>query len=126
MLTRLRPAAPTPADSPRHRQYRAFALIALGRRPKPARDRRHRAARSDVACRPARAAAHRDAVREAVNGPARVLRQRLAAARALYAEKSYDAAAEAFTTVLLCWRIRRWRAGPPATSSGRGAGDRFP
>ncbi len=104
MLTRLRPAATTPEDARAIDQYRAFALFALGR-----------AAEAELVVEgiagidptwtlppgeapPRLAAMFAQARERALPG---VLRQRLAAARALYSEKRYDASAEAFTGILM-------------------------
>jgi TonB family protein len=104
MLTRLRPAATVPDDIRAIEQYRAFALIALGRDAEAELVVEGIAQRDPTWTLPAGEASPRIATlfaqaRERAL-PA-VLRQRLGAARALYAEKSYDAAAEAFTGVLL-------------------------
>lgn len=104
MLTRLRPAATAPDDVRAIEQYRAFALIALGRDAEAELVVEAIAQRDPLWTLPAGEASPRIATlfaqarERALPG---VLRQRLAAARALYAEKSYDAAAEAFTGVLL-------------------------
>ena len=104
MLTRLRPAATTPEDARAIDQYRAFALFALGQ-----------AAEAELVVEgiagidptwtlppgeapPRLAALFAQARERALPG---VLRQRLAAARALYSEKRYDASAEAFTGILM-------------------------
>jgi TonB family protein len=104
MLTRLRPAAATPADARAIEQYRAFALIALGRDAEAELVVEDMTQRDPIWTLPAGEAPPRIAAlfsRARERALPGVLRQRLAAARALYAEKSYDAAAEAFTGVLL-------------------------
>lgn len=104
MLTRLRPAATVAEDVRAIEQYRAFALIALGRDAEAELVVEGIAQRDPTWALPAGEASPRIATlfaqarERALPG---VLRQRMAAARALYAEKSYDAAAEAFTGVLL-------------------------
>jgi TonB family protein len=104
MLTRLRPAATAPPDIRAIDQYRAFALFALGQTVEAERVVEGIAAIDPTWTLPAGEAPPRI---EALFAQAReralpaVLRQRLAAARALYAEKRYDAAAEAFTGLLL-------------------------
>jgi TonB family protein len=104
MLTRLRPVATVPDDVRAIEQYRAFALIALGRDAEAELVVEGIAQRDPTWTLPAGEASPRIATlfaqarERALPG---VLRQRLAAARALYSEKSYDAAAEAFTGVLL-------------------------
>jgi hypothetical protein len=111
-MLRLRETAATPRTRG-HRPIRAFALFALSQAAEaelvieasPASIRRGR-------CRPAR---RRLAWRRCSPRPASalpgVLRQRIAAARAMYAEKRYDASAEAFT-------------GPGAAGAGDGQGRR--
>jgi TonB family protein len=104
MLTRLRPAATAPDDVRAIEQYRAFVLIALGRDAEAEFVVEGIAQRDPTWTLPAGEASPRistlfaQARERALPG---VLRQRMAAARALYSEKSYDAAAEAFTGVLL-------------------------
>ena len=104
MLTRLRPAATTSEDVLAIEQYRAFALIALGRDAEAELVVEGIAQRDPTWTLPAGEASPRIATlfaqarERSLPG---VLRQRMAAARALYAEKSYDAAAEAFTGLLL-------------------------
>ena len=104
MLTRLRPAAATPDDARAIEQYRAFALIALGRDAEAELVVEDMTQRDPLWTLPGREAPPRIAAlftRARERALPGALRQRLAAARALYAEKSYDAAAEAFTGVLL-------------------------
>lgn len=104
MLTRLRPAATEPADLRAVDQYRAFALFALGQQAEAELVVEGIATIDPTWTLPAGEAPPRI---EALFAQARdralpgVLRQRLAAARALYAEKRYDASAEAFTALLL-------------------------
>jgi periplasmic protein TonB len=104
MLTRLRPAATEPADVRAIDQYRAFALFALGQATEAERVVEGIASIDPTWTLPAGEAPPRiealftQARERALPG---VLRQRLAAARALYAEKRYDASAEAFTGLLL-------------------------
>ena len=104
MLTRLRPAATTPADTRAIDQYRAFALFALGQTAEAELVVEGIAGIDPTWTLPAGEAPPRlatlfaQARERALPG---VLRQRLAAARALYSEKRYDASAEAFTAVLL-------------------------
>ena len=104
MLTRLRPAAATPADARAIDQYRAFALFALGQTAEAELVVEGIASIDPTWTLPAGEAPPRlatlfaQARERALPG---VLRQRLAAARALYSEKRYDASAEAFTGVLL-------------------------
>jgi periplasmic protein TonB len=104
MLTRLRPAATAPEDVRAIEQYRAFALFALGQGEEAARVVEGIASIDPTWTLPAGEAPPRletlfaQARERALPG---VLRQRLAAARALYAEKRYDASAEAFTGLLL-------------------------
>jgi hypothetical protein len=104
MLTRLRPATTTPADVRAIDQYRAFALFALGQTAEAERVVEGIALIDPTWTLPAGEAPPRiqalfaQARERALPG---VVRQRLAAARALYAEKSYDASAEAFTGVLM-------------------------
>src|SRR5689334_7666549 len=104
MLTRLRSAS-TVADELRTiDQYRAFALIALGRTDEAEQVIEAIALADPSWTLPAGEAPPRitalfaQARERALPG---VLRQRLAAARALYAEKRFDLAAEAFTSILL-------------------------
>ncbi len=104
MLTRLRPAAASPADVRAIEQYRAFSLIALGQVAEAELVVEHITAIDPAWTLPDGEAPPRIATLFAQareRALPSVLRQRLAAARALYAEKSYDAAAEAFTGVLL-------------------------
>jgi protein TonB len=104
MLTRLRPSAASPADVRAIEQYRAFSLIALGQIAEAELVVEGIAAIDPTWTLPAGEAPPRIATLFAQareRALPNVLRQRLAAARALYAEKSYDAAAEAFTGVLL-------------------------
>jgi len=104
MLTRLRPAATAPPDIRAIDQYRAFALFALGQAAEAELVVEGIASIDPTWTLPAGEAPPRI---EALFTQAReralpsVLRQRLAAARALYSEKRYDAAAEAFTGLLL-------------------------
>jgi TonB family protein len=104
MLTRLRPSATTPEDVRAIEQYRAFALFALGQAAEAELVVESIAAIDPTWTLPAGEAPPRlatlfaQARERALPG---VLRQRLAAARALYSEKRYDASAEAFTGVLL-------------------------
>jgi len=104
MLTRLRPAATAPPEVRAIDQYRAFALFALGQAAEAERVVEGIASIDPTWTLPAGEAPPRI---EALFAQAReralpsVLRQRLAAARALYSEKRYDAAAEAFTGLLL-------------------------
>ncbi len=104
MLTRLRPAATASADIRAIDQYRAFALFALGQAVEAERVVEGIASIDPTWTLPAGEAPPRI---EALFAQAReralpaVLRQRLAAARALYSEKRYDAAAEAFTGLLV-------------------------
>lgn len=104
MLTRMRASAPTPADTRAIDQYRAFALFALGQTAEAELVVEGIAAIDPTWTLPAGEAPPRlatlfaQARERALPG---VLRQRLAAARALYSEKRYDASAEAFTAVLL-------------------------
>ncbi len=104
MLTRLRPAAATPADARAIDQYRAFALFALGQTAEAELVVEGIASIDPTWTLPAGEAPPRlatlfaQARERALPG---VLRQRLAAARALYSEKRYDASAEAFTGVLM-------------------------
>ena len=104
MLTRLRPAATAPPEVRAIDQYRAFALFALGQAVEAERVVEGIASIDPTWTLPAGEAPPRI---EALFTQARdralpgVLRQRLAAARALYSEKRYDAAAEAFTGLLL-------------------------
>jgi TonB family protein len=104
MLTRLRPAATSSEDVLAIEQYRAFALIALGRDAEAEFVVEGIAQRDPTWTLPAGEASPRIATlfaqarERALPG---VLRQRMAAARALYSEKSYDAGAEALTAVLL-------------------------
>jgi TonB family protein len=104
MLTRLRAGTTTPADIRAIDQYRAFALFAVGRA-----DEAERVVEGmtlldpqwtlpDGEAPPRIAALFTQARERALPG---VLRQRVNAARALFAEKHYDSAAEAFTAVLL-------------------------
>ena len=103
MLTRLRPSATTPADLRAIDQYRAFALFALGQTAEAELVVEGIAGIDPTWTLPAGEAPPRlsalfaQARERALPG---VLRQRLAAARALYSEKRYDASAEAFTEVL--------------------------
>ncbi|MFI5078825.1 MAG: energy transducer TonB [Vicinamibacteria bacterium] len=104
MLTRLRPAATTPEDARAVDQYRAFALFALGQSAEAELVVEGMASIDPLWTLPAGEAPPRlatlfaQARERALPG---VLRQRIAAARALYSEKRYDASAEAFTGVLL-------------------------
>lgn len=104
MLTRLRPVATEPADARAIEQYRAFALIALGQTAEAELTVERIALIDPTWTLPAGEAPPRIATlfaqarERALPG---VLRQRLAAARALYAEKRYDAAAEGFTSILM-------------------------
>jgi hypothetical protein len=104
MLTRLRPAVTEPADVRTIDQYRAFALFALGQTAEAELTVEGIALLDPTWTLPAGEAPPRIAAlfaqarERALPG---VLRQRLAAARALYAEKRYDAAAEGFTSVLM-------------------------
>jgi len=104
MLTRLRPTVTAAEDVRVIEQYRAFALFALGQSAEAERVVEAIAVIDPMWTLPAGEAPPRlaalfaQARERALPG---VLRQRLAAARALYAEKSYDASAEAFTGVLL-------------------------
>ena len=104
MLTRLRPAATTPEDARAIEQYRAFALFALGQSAEAELVVEGIASIDPLWTLPAGEAPPRlatlfaQARERALPG---VLRQRIAAARALYSEKRYDASAEAFTGVLL-------------------------
>ena len=104
MLTRLRPAAITPEDARAVDQYRAFALFALGQSAEAELVVEGIASIDPLWTLPAGEAPPRlatlfaQARERALPG---VLRQRIAAARALYSEKRYDASAEAFTGVLL-------------------------
>jgi TonB family protein len=104
MLTRLRAGTTTPADIRTIDQYRAFALFALGRAEEAEKvvegitllDPQWTLPKGEA---PPRIETLFTQARErALPG---VLRQRLNAARALYAEKHYDAAAEAFTSIVL-------------------------
>jgi len=104
MLTRLRGAITTPADVRTIDQYRAFALFALGRAEEAEKvvegitllDPQWTLPKGEAPPRIETLFAQaRDRVLPAV------VRQRLNAARALYAEKHFDAAAEAFTSVVL-------------------------
>ena len=103
MLMRLREAATEPAERTTIDQYRAFALFALGRTAE-AEAVVEGIAAADPGWRlppgeaPPRLAALFEKTRERALPAA--MRQRLAAARALYAEKKYGLAAEAFTTIL--------------------------
>jgi len=103
MLTRLRPSVTTPADLRTIDQYRAFALFALGQTAEAELVVEGIAGIDPTWTLPAGEAPPRlsalfaQARERALPG---VLRQRLAAARALYSEKRYDASAEAFTEVL--------------------------
>ena len=103
MLTRLRPSVTTPADLRTINQYRAFALFALGQTAEAELVVEGIAGIDPTWTLPAGEAPPRlsalfaQARERALPG---VLRQRLAAARALYSEKRYDASAEAFTEVL--------------------------
>jgi hypothetical protein len=103
MLSRLRPAAATPADACAIDQYRAFALFALGQAAEAELVVEGIAVIDPSWTLPAGEASPRLATMFAQAReralPA-VLRQRLAAARALYSEKRYDASAEAFTGIL--------------------------
>lgn len=104
MLARLRPAATEPADVRAIEQYRAFALIALGREAEAELVVEAIALRDPTWTLPPGEAPPRIATlftRARERALPGALRQRLAAARALYAEKNYDAAAEAFTSVLV-------------------------
>ena len=104
MLTRLRAAAATPAESRDIDQYRAFSLFALGQAAEAELVVEGIASTDPMWTLPAGEAPPRlvtlfaQARERALPG---VLRQRIAAARALYAEKRFDASAEAFTSVLL-------------------------
>jgi TonB family protein len=104
MLTRLRPAAATPEDVRAIDQYRAFALFALGQTAEAELVVEGIASLDPAWTLPAGdapprlAALFAQARERALPG---VLRQRIAAARALYSEKRYDASAEAFTGILL-------------------------
>jgi TonB family protein len=104
MLTRLRPSAEAPADTRAIDTYRAFALFALGQTAEAELVIEGIAGIDPTWTLPAGEAPPRlaalfaQARERALPG---VLRQRLAAARALYSEKRYDASAEAFTAVLL-------------------------
>jgi hypothetical protein len=104
MLTRIRPAAATPADARAIDQYRAFALFALGQSAEAELVVEGIAGVDPMWTLPPGEAPPRlatlfaQARERALPG---VLRQRLAAARALYSEKRYDASAEAFTGVLM-------------------------
>ena len=104
MLSRLRPAATTPEEARTIDQYRAFALFALGQAAEAELVVEGIAGIDPTWTLPAGEAPPRlatlfaQARERALPG---VLRQRLAAARALYSEKRYDASAEAFTAVLL-------------------------
>ena len=104
MLTRLRPSVTTPADLRTIDQYRAFALFALGQTAEAELVVEGIAGIDPTWTLPAGEAPPRlatlfaQARERALPG---VLRQRIAAARALYSEKRYDASAEAFTGVLL-------------------------
>jgi TonB family protein len=104
MLTRLRPAAATPEDARAIDQYRAFALFALGQTAEAELVVESIASLDPTWTLPAGEAPPRlttlfaEARERALPG---VLRQRIASARALYAEKRYDASAEAFTGVLV-------------------------
>ena len=104
MLTRLRPAATTPEDARAIDQYRAFALFALGQSAEAELVVEGIAGIDPLWTLPAGEAPPRlttlfaQARERALPG---VLRQRIAAARALYSEKRYDASAEAFTGVLM-------------------------
>ena len=104
MLMRLRAATTVPADIRTIDQYRAYALFAVGHSAEAERvvegmtllDPQWTLTAGEA---PPRIEALFTQARErALPG---VLRQRVNAARALYAEKHYDAAAEAFTAVLL-------------------------
>jgi TonB family protein len=104
MLNRLRPAATTPEDARAIDQYRAFALFALGHTADAELVVEGIAGTDPTWTLPAGEAPPRLAtmfaqVRERTLPG--VLRQRIAAARALYSEKRYDASAEAFTGILL-------------------------
>jgi TonB family protein len=104
MLMRLRPSAASPADALPIEQYRAFSLIALGQIAEAELVVEHITSIDPTWTLPAGEAPPRIATLFAQareRALPNVLRQRLAAARALYADKSYDAAAEAFTGVLL-------------------------
>ena len=104
MLTRLRPAATAPEDTRAIDQYRAFALFALGQSAEAelvvegiaSIDPLWTLAAGEAP--PRLTALFAQARERALPG---VLRQRIAAARALYSEKRYDASAEAFTGVLV-------------------------
>jgi hypothetical protein len=104
MLTRLRPAATAPEDTRAIDQYRAFALFALGQSAEAELVVEGIASIDPTWTLPAGEAPPRlatlfaQARERALPG---VLRQRIAAARALYSEKRYDASAEAFTGVLM-------------------------
>jgi TonB family protein len=104
MLTRLRPASTTPEDARAIDQYRAFALFALGQSAEAELVVEGIASIDPLWTLPAGEAPPRlttlfaQARERALPG---VLRQRIAAARALYSEKRYDASAEAFTGVLM-------------------------
>jgi TonB family protein len=104
MLTRLRPSATAPEDVRAIDQYRAFALFALGQAAEAELVVEGIASTDPTWTLPAGEAPPRlaalfaQARERALPG---VIRQRLAAARALYSEKRYDASAEAFTAVLL-------------------------
>jgi TonB family protein len=104
MLTRLRPSAASAADVRAIEQYRAFSLIALGQIAEAELVVEQITAIDPTWTLPADEAPPRIVTLFAQareRALPNVLRQRIAAARALYAEKSYDAAAEAFTSVLL-------------------------
>jgi TonB family protein len=104
MLNRLRAATTTPAEVRTIDQFRAFALFAIGRG-----DEAEKVVEGMTLLDPLWTLPHGDAPPriETLFTQAReralpgVLRQRLNAARALYAEKHYDAAAGAFTSVVL-------------------------
>jgi TonB family protein len=104
MLTRLRPSATTPEDVRAIDQYRAYALFALGQTAEAELVIEGIAGIDPTWTLPAGEAPPRltalfaQARERALPG---VLRQRIAAARALYSEKRYDASAEAFTGILL-------------------------
>lgn len=104
MLTRLRAATTTPADISTIDQYRAYAFFAVGRTGEAERviegmtllDPQWTLPAGEAP--PRIAALFAQARERALPG---VLRQRVNVARALFAEKHFDAAAEAFTAVLL-------------------------
>lgn len=103
MLDRLAAERPAPSDVPAIEQYRAFALIALGRLSE-AEHAIERIAAADPAWElpegeaPPRIAAMFSSVRERVL-PA-IVRQRIDAARTLYNDRKYAEAADAFTGVI--------------------------